>query len=64
MLFVSISFALGSQREPSFQWNMGLTENGDLLSLFTDHLCNLTLLAICMATNMPNFALVRVVITD
>ena len=26
MLFVSISFALGSQRERSFQWNMGLTE--------------------------------------
>ena len=25
MLFVSISFALGSQRECSFQWNMGLT---------------------------------------
>ena len=26
MFFVSISFALGSQREPSFQWNMGFTE--------------------------------------
>ena len=25
MLFGSISFALGSQREPSIQWNMGLT---------------------------------------
>ena len=25
MLFVSISFALGSQRERSFQWNMGLS---------------------------------------
>ena len=24
MFFVLISFALGSQREPSFQWNMGL----------------------------------------
>ena len=24
MLFVSISFALGSQRKRSFQWNMGL----------------------------------------
>ena len=24
MLFVFISFALGNQREPSFQWNMGL----------------------------------------
>ena len=24
MLFVSISFALGSQRQRSFQWNMGL----------------------------------------
>ena len=24
MLFVSMSFALGSQREPSIQWNMGL----------------------------------------
>ena len=26
MLFVSISFALGSQHECSFQWNMGLTQ--------------------------------------
>ena len=26
MLFVSISFALGSQRERSFQWNMGLKD--------------------------------------
>ena len=25
MLFVSISFALGSQRERSFQWNMGFS---------------------------------------
>ena len=25
MFFVLISFALGSQREPSFQWNMGFT---------------------------------------
>ena len=25
MFFVLISFVLGSQREPSFQWNMGLT---------------------------------------
>ena len=25
MFFVLISFALGSQREPSFQWNMGLS---------------------------------------
>ena len=25
MLFVSISFALGTQREPGFWWNMGLT---------------------------------------
>ena len=25
MVFVLISFALGSHREPSFQWNMGLT---------------------------------------
>ena len=40
-------------------------------SLYTDNLCfekvshyRLTLLVICMATYMPNFALVRVVITD
>ena len=26
MLFVSNSFALGSQRERSFQWNMGFKE--------------------------------------
>ena len=26
MFFVLISFALGSQREPSFQWNMGLPQ--------------------------------------
>ena len=26
MLFVSISFALGSQRKRSFQWNMGLSD--------------------------------------
>ena len=26
MLFVLISFVLGSQREPSFQWSMGLTQ--------------------------------------
>ena len=26
MLFVSISFALGSQRKRNFQWNMGLWE--------------------------------------
>ena len=25
MFFVLISFALGSQRKPSFQWNMGLS---------------------------------------
>ena len=25
MLFVSISFALGTQRERNFQWNMGFT---------------------------------------
>ena len=28
MLFVSTSFALGSQRKCSFQWNMGLTLQG------------------------------------
>ena len=25
MLFVSVSFALGGQRKPNFQWNMGFT---------------------------------------
>ena len=41
------------------------------LPIYTDNLCIekvshywLTLLVICMATYMPNFALVRVVITD
>ena len=28
MLFMSNSFALGSQHEHSFQWNMGLGPNG------------------------------------
>ena len=30
IFFVLISFALGSRRKPSFQWNMGLTFGGEI----------------------------------
>ena len=33
-LFVSISFSFGSQREPSFQWNMGLSGHPAWFLLF------------------------------
>ena len=34
MLFVSISFALGSQCERGFWWNMGLTDWGSEITIF------------------------------
>ena len=36
MLFVSISFALGSQRERSFQWNMGFKVFSVFNNVITD----------------------------
>ena len=36
MFFVLISFALGSQRQPSFQWNMGLIVSVIKDSLLSD----------------------------
>ena len=34
VLFVLISFALVTQREPSLQWNMGFTQNNVYFSIF------------------------------
>ena len=37
MFFVLISFAFGSQSEPSFQWNMGFTVNfSDCIPLYEE----------------------------
>ena len=33
MVFVLISFAFGTQRKPSFQWDMGLSESTDIKQL-------------------------------
>ena len=39
MLFVLISFEFGNQREPSLQWNMGLTECISILWVESIILC-------------------------
>ena len=50
MLFVLITFALGSQREPSFQWNMGLREDNLLIlqqNVASEIICKLSLMFGC-----------------
>ena len=53
MLFVSVSFALGGHRKPSFQWNMGfrhlqrLEQPSRLPLLISNQYCRCTWLILC-----------------